>query len=308
MQLLTANCRQGKEPIACKLDRSASCRGELIPASYSGKSKRQKLFRVMKLIAIFLFVISMTASATGKGQTVTLDLKNVTIQRVLKEVIRQTGVSIIYNDEIFVGLSPVTINVKDASVKEVLDKCLKKEGFEYSVEGSVIVLRKKEASETKLAGITTSDEIPPLLDIKGRVTNEKGEPVEGVSVSVKGTNRGTVTNANGEFSLSGINGNETLVFTSTNMEPLEMKVAGKTYLTVSLKTMVSSLSEVTISASTGYQTISKERAPGSFDVIGQDILSKRPVSNLSSALQGLVAGMQGKENIDGSIQWFPNFK
>jgi TonB-linked SusC/RagA family outer membrane protein len=303
MQLLTANCRQGKEPIACKLDRSASCRGELIPASYSGKSKRQKLFRVMKLIAIFLFVISMTASATGKGQTVTLDLKNVTIQRVLKEVIRQTGVSIIYNDEIFVGLSPVTINVKDASVKEVLDKCLKKEGFEYSVEGSVIVLRKKEASETKLAGITTSDEIPPLLDIKGRVTNEKGEPVEGVSVSVKGTNRGTVTNANGEFSLSGINGNETLVFTSTNMEPLEMKVAGKTYLTVSLKTMVSSLSEVTISASTGYQTISKERAPGSFDVIGQDILSKRPVSNLSSALQGLVAGMQGKENIDGSIQF-----
>lgn len=145
---------------------------------------------------------------------------------------------------------------------------------------------------------------PPVTDLKGRVVNEKGLPVEGVTVTVKGKRNATATNTNGEFVLSGVDKNATLVFSGVNVELFELKVDGKTnFGTISIKTKTTELAEVTITASTGYQTISKERAPGAFDVVGRDVLDKRPVSNISTALQGLVAGLQAKENLDGTMEF-----
>ena len=145
---------------------------------------------------------------------------------------------------------------------------------------------------------------PPITDLKGRVVNEKGEPVEGVTVTVKGKRNATTTSTNGEFVLSGVDKNATLVFSGVNVELFELKVDGKTnFGTISIKTKTTELAEVTITASTGYQTISKERAPGAFDVVGRDVLDKRPVSNISTALQGLVAGLQAKENLDGTMEF-----
>src|SRR5688572_21261695 len=83
-----------------------------------------KILRVMKLTAILLCTACMSVAARSEGQKVTLDLKKAPIQKVFKEVSRQTGVSIVYNEALFEGFKPVTIKVNDASIEDVLDKCL----------------------------------------------------------------------------------------------------------------------------------------------------------------------------------------
>jgi type II secretory pathway component GspD/PulD (secretin) len=109
--------------------------------------EKHKLLKVMKLTTILLFVTCLHAVAHTSGQTVTLSLKNVPVQKVFKAVSRQTGVSIVYCENLFEGLQHVTINVKNAPVKEVLQQCLSAAPFEFSVQGNTIVIRKRSAIE-----------------------------------------------------------------------------------------------------------------------------------------------------------------
>src|SRR5687767_5244760 len=112
---------------------------------WSTDREKLKLLKVMKLTTILLFVTCLHAVAHTSGQTVTLSLKNVPVQKVFKAVSRQTGVSIVYCEDLFEGLKNVSINVKNAPVKDVLQQCLPGTPFEISVQGNTIVIRKRSA-------------------------------------------------------------------------------------------------------------------------------------------------------------------
>ena len=104
---------------------------------------KHKLLKVMKLTAILLFITCLHAAARTSGQTVTLSLKDVPVQKVIKEVSRQSGVSIVYSESMFEGMKRITINVKNVSVKEVLQQCLPGQPFEFTVQGNTIIIKKK---------------------------------------------------------------------------------------------------------------------------------------------------------------------
>ncbi|MBE7170297.1 MAG: SusC/RagA family TonB-linked outer membrane protein [Williamsia sp.] len=144
---------------------------------------------------------------------------------------------------------------------------------------------------------------PVFKDITGRVVNENGEPVSGATIAVKETSIRTTTNEAGYFSLKGIDENAVLVITAVNIETYETRVGSRTNMDVAVKTKITAQEDVTVIATTGYQNISRERATGAYDVVGRSVLDKRPVSNLSTALQGLIPGMQAKENADGSFNF-----
>src|SRR5690349_6537654 len=99
-----------------------------------------KLLKVMKLTSFLLFITCLHAVAHTSGQTVTLSLKNVPVQKVFKAVSRQTGMSIVYCENLFEGLQPVSINVKNAPLKDVLQQCLTGAPFEYNVQGNTVVI------------------------------------------------------------------------------------------------------------------------------------------------------------------------
>lgn len=145
--------------------------------------------------------------------------------------------------------------------------------------------------------------LPVFRDITGKVINESGEPVAGATVSVKGTNIRTATDETGYFILKGLDQNAVLIITSINIESYEIKVGSRNHIDIAVRTRITAQEGVTVVATTGYQNISRERATGAYDVLGRGVLDKRPVSNLSTALQGMVPGMQAKENADGSFNF-----
>jgi TonB-linked SusC/RagA family outer membrane protein len=280
--------------------RSFSEGGALCNSPYFSRRVLIKTLLIMKFTAILLFIACLQVSARGYSQ-ITLSEKNVPLQKVFRQIQKQTGYDFLYSVELLQQAGKVSIDVRNVSIDQALDLCLKDKPLAYTIVEKTIVIKPKEEVPVE----NNAEFIPPPIDISGRVVNEKGDPVEGVTVSVKGKKNATATDANGEFTLKGVDKNATLVFTGVNIESYELKVEGKTdFGTISLKTKITEGAEITVTAlNTGYQTISRERATGSFDVIGREILDRRPVSDISTALQGLVPGLQAKENLDGTMEF-----
>ena len=230
-----------------------------------------QLFRVMKLTAVILLTACLQVAATGNAQKVSLDLQNVSLEKVFKEIKKQTGFYFLYNNGELRKVGKVSVHVNNATIDEAISKSLASTGYSYRIVDKTIVLNPKE-DEPGLAEEKPAP--PPAIDIRGRVVNEKGEPVEGVTVTVKGTRIATATNANGEFVLSGVNKSAKLIFTGVNVETLEVSVNSRTDLNVSLTTKVSEMMDVAVIVNTGFQSISKERATGAFSVVDKDQLEK----------------------------------
>jgi TonB-dependent starch-binding outer membrane protein SusC len=241
----------------------------------------------MKLTAILLLTACLQVSAKTYSQMVTLNMQNAPLDKVVKEIERQTKFNFFYEDGLFRNAKPVTVSVSKSTLEQTLDICFKGQPFEYRVVQTTIFIKRKESTRLDQNVKVTQS----LGDIKGRVVNEKGDPVQGVTVTVKGSSKTTFTDKNGEFSLSTVDQDATLVFTHVSLETFELKVSGKTELAISLKTKVSALGNVTVTLNTGYQQISKERATGSFSVLDSAAYARRAGMDIISRLDGMVPGL-----------------
>ena len=244
-----------------------------------------KTLRIMKITAIILLTACLTASAKGLTQMVTLSLKDAPVQQVFKEVSRQTGVSIVYKEALFEGFAPVTINVKGATITEVLDKCLKDQPFVYLLEGSVIVIRKKTPPATSEVA---ADGANPI-QIRGVVTDENGKPLPDASVKLKGTDQGTSTDANGNFTLEVSEGSHTLAISYVGYQTIEMKTSGNGTLKVVLKQSDARIEEVVV---VGYSNKKRSELTSAVTVVSEEKLKDVTSNNIGTMLQGKVAGLQ----------------
>lgn len=131
--------------------------------------------------------------------------------------------------------------------------------------------------------------------ITGRVTDNSGAPVVGATVTVRGATHGATTDADGKYRIQGAS-DQLLFFQCLGYEPQEVKIGQKTVVNVELADAVEQLENVVV---TGYQTISKERATGSFDIVGKDQLEK-PTGNIASRLVGAAAGIAATQDAYGN--------
>lgn len=257
--------------------------------SWGSRNLTQKVFRVMKLTAILLLSAGLAASAKGTSQTVTLDVKNVPIQKVFKEVIRQTGVSIVYSEALLKDVPPVTINVKKVPLKDVLDICFNNQDIEYVIKDNTVEVRVKNIGTNSLSGLFNLPLAP--IDVHGRVVNEKGEPVVGATVQVRGEkDKGTTTDDYGYFILKGVDENATVVISAVNIETFEVKVNGKTDL-VTLKAKTKIISSDEVKVNTGYQILKPNEVTGSVEIISRKQLDQRIETNLFNKLEGITNGL-----------------
>lgn len=265
------------------------------------KPQSTNALRIMKLTAVLFLAACLQAAARPGGPTVTLSGKNIPVKKVFREIQKQTGLTVFVDEAVLAKAGSVTLNVQNMPVAQAIKFCLMQDDYSFRLSEGSIVIRQKPVFEDYATD--PGEAPPPPINVHGRVLNDKGEPVEGITVTIKGTKKATFTDANGEFTLKGVNGGATLVFTGVNVETYELTVNNKTELAVSLKTKTAAMNDLTVTANTGYQTISRERATGSFEVVGRQVLDKRPVSDVSTALQGLVPGLQAKENLDGTMEF-----
>ena len=237
----------------------------------------KKLLCVMKLTAVILLAACLQVSAKGNSQQISLHEENVSLQKVFKQIQKQSGYNFLYSFEVLSQAGKVNINVKNVSLEEALKQCLKDKPLEYSIVEKTIVIRPL---------FVNTPSAP--IEIKGQVVNEDGEPMK-VTVAVKGTDNATSTNDLGQFVLQQVEKDAVLVISGVNIQTVEIKVAGKTELLIRVKLKIKEVETVVI---TGYQTLDSRRSAGAFGFLGADKIEKRPSVDLISAMEGMFSGLR----------------
>ncbi len=265
-----------------------------------------QLIKMMKLTTFLLFAALLHVSASGLAQKISLNEKNAPLEKVFREIRKQiykeTGYGFLYNTQQLQSAPKVDVVITNASLEEALKAVLQNTPFTYTIQDKTIVISPKiqQAPITQGLNPGLTPITPPPIDVHGSVLDEKGQPLVGASIKLKGDNRTVLTDVNGTFVFPNLPDKAVLVISFIGYKPQEVKAA-KNLTGIRLELTTASLSEVMVS--TGYQTSVKERAPGTIAHVGQAILANRPESDLSAALQGVVAGMQARENADGTVSF-----
>ena len=238
-----------------------------------------KVLRIMKLTTALLIIGCLHVAANGFSQDakVTLDLKDVSIPHLFKAIEKKTAYRFAYSNDILPQTYLVTIAVKEAPVSAVLKSALENTGLKFDlIDDEVIVVSKAVTGKAVIA-------------INGKVTDESGYPLTGVSVYVKGSpSIGTVTNEKGFFHLETPQDATALIFSSVGMETVEMPIGGKTEINVSLKKAISQQQEIVV---IGYGTQKKGDVTGSVASVKAENFVKGSVVDAGQLLQGKVAGL-----------------
>ncbi|WP_165958233.1 SusC/RagA family TonB-linked outer membrane protein [Segetibacter sp. 3557_3] len=245
----------------------------------------------MRITAFLLLLACVQVSAKGIAQKVNLSEKDASLSKIFLQIKKQTGYTFWYEDNLLKGAKNVTIQVRDLPLEQALQMCLKEQDLSYEIIDKTIVIHKKKL--VVLQSTEQSFKLPPFIDVRGRVVDEKGQAIEGVTVTVKGTNKGTATNGNGEFVLKEVDENATLAFSGVMVQSHETPVNRRTDVgPVALTAKVTAMNVVSVSVNTGYQTISKERSAGSFAKADMAIVANRTTSmNVLQNLDGLLPGL-----------------
>lgn len=251
----------------------------------------RKLFLMTKLVFLLIVCLQLSAFAGGYAQNVkvTLDMQNVTLEQVLKELKQQTGMRFFYSVEKARGEHKVSVQVSEIGLEEALKKVLEGTKMTYRIQEDVIVIR-----EDARKAVATPQ------PIKGTVKDTEGNPLPGVSVFVKGTTVGMATDVNGRFEFPVDNRDDlVLVFSFVGMKTKEVKYNGQQELHVVLEDDQAELGEVVC---TGYQTLSRERVTGSFSVISNEQIENKTPMNFMERLEGMAPGLfvhKGEYSIRG---------
>jgi iron complex outermembrane receptor protein len=251
-----------------------------------------KTLRIMKLIAFLMFAFCLHVSAKTDAQNISLSEKNVSLQKVFKVIKKQTGYDFWYENQLLAKGEKISIVANNQPLAEVLELCFKNQPFTWSIVGKVIVVKAKEAEpQINLKPLPPAP--PPPVEIKGRVVNEKGEPVSSASVTVKGSNIGTTTGANGEFSLSIADGKKTLVISSVGYENEEVSIGNGGNLTITLKLKPVATEEIVV---VGYGTQRQKDLTGAVSSISNKDFNEGMVLSPQQSIQGKVSGVNISTN------------
>lgn len=244
---------------------------------------------VMKFTAIFLLVACLQVSASGFGQKVTISEKHASLQKIFKEINKQTGFQFLFNDKLIKSVGKIDIKVANASVQEVLTECLKGQPLTFTITGNAIAIKPKEPEVQK----AENSKVVNSIDISGIVKDERGEPIQSVSVVVPGTPLGGMTNEKGAYSIRGVPENASLVFSYIGYQSQTLPINGRNVINVTLKVQLSQLDETVI---IGYGTTTRRKSTGSVSSITADVISKQPVSNPLASLPGHLPGVLVAQN------------
>jgi TonB-linked SusC/RagA family outer membrane protein len=270
-----------------------------------------QISKVMRLLPFFLITALVSVQAAASAQSVTLSGKDLTLKKVFSVIEKQTGYVLFSNKELLSGSKKISLSVKDAPLKNVLDLVLKEQELDYVLQGKTIIL----SGKSRRAPVSTSALPAPATVITGRVTDMEGAPLPGVSIQVKETQKGIATASDGSFSVT-VNEGNTLRFTYVGFTPREIIVTaemlkeGQPALVVKLSKASTKLDEVAITVNTGYQSISRERMTGAYSSVQTKRLEGKLQPSLLTALEGQAAGVaitkEGKVEVRGRSTFLAN--
>lgn len=243
----------------------------------------------MKFTAIILLTCCLQVSAKVNSQGITLNVENAPLNKVFQEIKKQTGYTFMYAQTMLRESNNVSMDVKNITLQKALTICFANQPFTYKIINKTVVVQPKEktSQNNNLIEVSQLKEAPELT-VKGNVTDAAtGEPLMGVTVTVKGSKIGTATDANGKFSLD-VPNDAVLEVSSIGYNKKEIAVNSRTTINISLMKSATGLSQVVI---TGYESQRKADLIGAVAVVNLNDIKNLPVSSPLQALQGQVAGL-----------------
>lgn len=257
-----------------------------------GKFLRRKHFssekHLLLQIRVVAFVIVFSGFAfKGLTQRITLSRTNVPLQTVFSDIEKQqTQYRFFYNESLLEKAKNVTIDVKNAPLEDVLNDCFRNQPVTYALVDNTIIVRKREENRNNDRQ-NVSDQVQKI-NISGKVTNSKGEPIAGATVSVKGTDMAIATDANGAFALANVEEDATLVVSSVAHLTQEIKLNRRNSLNISLQDKVANLDEAIVVA---YNITTQRTNVGAVTVVKGEQIQALPNRSFDISLQGLVPGL-----------------
>lgn len=235
-----------------------------------------KLIAMFKPIFLLCLLLSAFGIRSGQGQEITLDRDGAPLSDLFVQIHDQTGYFFYYANDDLAEARPVSIHVRKASLEKVLAICFADQPLAYRIDNKTIVVQKKPAGN------------PSVIDAKGKVLSEQGEPLEDVSVELVATHRAVATDREGEFNIEKVPEGSVLVFSHVGYQA-ETRTLGKSpNLTVILRRSISKLDEVQVIA---YGTTTRRLSTGNVGSLTHETIEQQPVSNPLQALEGRISGV-----------------
>lgn len=246
-----------------------------------------KLFLIMRLTTIILFMAIFQVSAGSYAQRISLSEKNSRLVSVFDKISKQSGYDFFVSAAMFEKAKPVNIQVSNMELKEVLRKILENQPFEFSIEDKSVLIKEKTSSFIDRLISSFRD-----IDVRGKVLGENREVLAGAVVRIKGTSRVTVSDDKGAFYLTKVDEDAVLQISYLGYVRKELKVRADIG-DINMVRITSNLDEVSVLVNTGYQKIKKDQLTGAASTVSEKQYQQRVAvtGNFLESLEGKVPGL-----------------
>ncbi len=255
----------------------------------SAFSKRlpDKPFLIVKFTVVILLFLSFQVRGQVIDQNVSYSGKNVSLETVFAAIKKQTGYLFIYKVSDMQAAKKVTVDIKNLPLQEALRKILQNQSLQFTIEGNTIVISQKP--EAIPESQQSSASVFPVWEIRGQVVDSLGLPLPGASVTISGTESGTVTDSKGNFILTDSKENTTVHISFTGYISQDYRVRDHAFFTVTLERKNSPLDQVQVIA---YGTTTERLNVGSVTTVRSDEIKRQPVADVLQAMQSNVPGLE----------------
>lgn len=226
------------------------------------------------------------ASSYAEQTTLTVRMNNRTVKDVFSYIEKNSEFIFVYHGSNINLNKKVNVDVSNQTVEAILSKMFAGTDIEYIINDRQIIVRKNETNKKQVAVVAPQQE--KKITVTGNVKDATGEPLIGVNVMVKGTTVGSVTDANGNFSLSDVSPTAVVSISYIGYKTREIALNGKNSVNVTLSEDSEALDEVVV---IGYGTLKKADLSGAVSTVPTKVLENRPVLTVGQALQGSVANL-----------------
>lgn len=256
---------------------------------FSFREDLKKLYRIMRLTVFFsvLLVLHVMGFETySQGTRLSMELKDATIEEVFEEIEKQSDFIFLYNYDAIFDQNQITAKFSEVTVEDILDNILDKKKVDYLIRDRQIIIKEKNAENSK--SFFDGNGIQNEKRISGKVKAQNGEPIPGVSIIVKGTTIGTVTDVDGHFVLEIPTAGKILQFSFVGMKAQDVTIGSNSVFEIILEEETIGVDEVVV---VGYGSLKKSDLTGSVASIKADDIASNKAANVLQVLQGKVAGL-----------------
>lgn len=254
---------------------------------------------MMKVVWVIILASALQAAATesySQATKISLSMKDASLEEVIWTMKKMTQFKFFYQNDEIEEIQGLNIEFSDQTVDAILDACLENTGLTYEIVHKAVIIH-KDANKIEPPGPSPDSELnPQKKTITGKVTDSKGLPLPGVTVIVKGTTVGTVTDPDGNFSLDVPVAAEVLQFSFVGMKMQEVLLAGKATFNITLEEESADLEEVVV---VGYGIQKKVTVTGAVSSIKTEDIVKGSSASLANTLAGRIAGLTSIQSAGG---------